>query len=127
MAEEKKEVKKVAPVKVVAKKTTVKKETVAKEVAPKTEVKAVEVKKVEKKEVVKKVEKKEKAKAPYTSSGELMVELVNSLAGCTKKQIRTANALALRKIGDKKLHKDNPAIRGMVKIVAHLVKVEKVS
>jgi large subunit ribosomal protein L30 len=36
-------------------------------------------------------------------------------------------ALGLKKINDTKIHKDNPAIRGMVGIVAHLVKVEKVA
>ena len=78
-----------------------------------------------------KSEKKEKDKgtkkpAPYVSSGEIRVELAHGVAGCTKKQVRTVQALGLKKIGDVRVHKDNPAIQGMVRVVAHLVRVEKV-
>ncbi|MCL2570048.1 MAG: 50S ribosomal protein L30 [Firmicutes bacterium] len=55
----------------------------------------------------------------------MRVELVRSVAGCTKRQIRTVMALGLRdKIGTVKIHKDNPAIRGMCNVVEHLIKVE---
>jgi len=69
---------------------------------------------------------KPKGKAPYETAGEITVIMVHGTQGCTKRQIRTVMALGLRKIGDKKVHKDNPAIRGMCRIVEHLVKVEKV-
>lgn len=103
----------------------------------KTEVKAVskaEVKapaKAEVKTTVKtaapKKEKGVKKAAPYSSNGQVRVELVHSTASCTKKQIRTVQALGLKKLNDVHIHKDNPAIQGMIRIVAHLVKVEKVS
>ena len=69
--------------------------------------------------------KKEKATAPYETNGEMTVTLTGGLQGCTKRQLRTVKALGLSKIGDSKVHKDNPAIRGMCKIAEHLVKVEK--
>ena len=64
---------------------------------------------------------------PYISDGEIEVKLVRGLQGCTEKQLRTVEALGLKKTNDVKLHKDNPAIRGMCNVVAHLVKVTKVS
>jgi len=66
-----------------------------------------------------------KGKAPYETNGEMTVTLTGGLQGCTKKQLATVKALGLRRTGDSKLHKDNGAIRGMVTIVHHLVKVEK--
>ena len=85
-----------------------------------------------KKEVAPKAAPKKAAKATpaeytYTSNGEIRVELVRGLAGCTKRQIATTQALGLKRIGDAKVHKDNVAIRGMCNVVAHLVKVTKVS
>ena len=77
----------------------------------------------------KKVEAKPVAKreAPYVSNGEIRVELVRSIAGCTKRQIQTVRALGLgSKIGTTRVHKDNLAIQGMCKLVEHLVKVEKI-
>jgi ribosomal protein L30 len=55
----------------------------------------------------------------------MTIVLVHGTSGCTKRQIRTILALGLKKVGDQKLHKDNQAIRGMVRVVAFLVKVEK--
>jgi large subunit ribosomal protein L30 len=74
-------------------------------------------------------EKKEKPAGglPYVSNGQISVELVKSTNSCTVRQIRTVQALGLSKINDKHIHKDNPAIRGMIEVVAHLVKVEKIS
>ena len=66
-----------------------------------------------------------KGTAPYETKGEMTVTLVKSKNGSTKKQLRTVQALGLKKIGDKKVHKDNPAIRGMCTVVAHLVKIEE--
>jgi len=84
--------------------------------------KAVPAKKVAPKDKI----DKPKSKVPYVSTGEITVELVKSTNGCTIRQIRTAQALGLKKMHDKKTHKDNPAIRGMCNLVAHLVKVEKI-
>ena len=97
----------------VAPKAAAAKPAVKKEVAPKVE-----------KPVAKK-EAKVKGKAPYETNGEMTVIMVHGLQGCTKRQLATMKALGLKKIGDSKLHKDNGAIRGMVAVVNHLVKVEK--
>ena len=70
--------------------------------------------------------KEEKGNLPYVSDGEIKVELIKSTVGCTERQIRTVQALGLKKINDTHVHKDNPAIRGMCTLVAHLVKVEKI-
>jgi ribosomal protein L30 len=124
-----------AAVKAPAKATAAKPAAVAKPVAakPAATAKAATPAKAEVKPVAKPAVKpvaaktKEKKKAPYVSNGTMNVTLVHGVAGCTKKQIRTVQALGLKKIGDVKLHKDNVAIAGMVRVVAHLVKVEKIS
>ena len=54
----------------------------------------------------------------------LKVTLVKSTIGCTESQIANVAALGLKKIRDTKEHNDTPAIRGMIKKVSHLVKVE---
>jgi large subunit ribosomal protein L30 len=55
----------------------------------------------------------------------LKITLVKSTIGAIKKHKQTVAALGLRKIGASKEHKDNPAIRGMIFKVKHLVKVEE--
>lgn len=55
----------------------------------------------------------------------LKVTLVKSTLGQKKDQIATVKALGLRKIGQTVEQQDNPQIRGMVRKVAHLVKVEE--
>ena len=59
-------------------------------------------------------------------AGELKVTLVRSTIGVIPKQRKTIEALGLRKINSVKMHKDNDAIRGMLRKVAHLVKVEEI-
>jgi len=76
--------------------------------------------------VKEKKDKTAKKPAPYVSNGEIRVELAHGVAGCTKKQIRTVQALGLKKTGDVRVHKDNPAIQGMIRVVAHLVRAEKI-
>lgn len=56
---------------------------------------------------------------------DLKVKLVKSLIGSNKSQIATAYSLGLRKIGDEKVHPDNPATNGKVKKIVHLVQVDK--
>jgi len=110
------------------------KATPAKSSAPKAE-KAPVAKVVAPKAVAPKVEKapakpvkstKPAGKAPYETNGEIRVTMIHGMQGCTKRQIRTMMALGMKKIGDTKIHKDNPAIRGMCRLTEHLVKVEKI-
>jgi len=54
----------------------------------------------------------------------LKVTLIRSLASCKEKQIKTAQALGLTKINSFVSVKDNGAMRGMITVVSHLVKVE---
>jgi len=59
-------------------------------------------------------------------AGELKVTLVRSTIGVIPKQKKTVEALGLGKINSSKVHKDNDAIRGMLRKVSHLVTVEEV-
>ncbi|MCL2837510.1 MAG: 50S ribosomal protein L30 [Oscillospiraceae bacterium] len=56
----------------------------------------------------------------------LKITLMRSTAGRKKDQIATVQALGLRKIRHTVEQKDNPAIRGMINRVSHLVSVEEV-
>lgn len=56
----------------------------------------------------------------------LKITLVKSTNGARKNQIATVKALGLKKIGSCVEQADNPQIRGMVRVVNHLVKVEEV-
>lgn len=56
----------------------------------------------------------------------LKITLVRSPLGRKQNQIRTVEALGLRKIRQSVLKDDNPAIRGMINTVSHLVEVEEV-
>jgi len=55
----------------------------------------------------------------------LQVTLVKSTNKAKQKQVATVEALGLRKIGSVVVQNDNPQIRGMIKVVSHLVKVEE--
>lgn len=52
--------------------------------------------------------------------------MVRGLAGKRKDQIGTLRCLGLRKPRQRVIHEDNPCIRGMVRKVAHLVKVREI-
>ena len=54
---------------------------------------------------------------------ELKVTLVKSTIGSKPKHKLTVQALGLRKLHQTVVQKDNPAIRGMVQSVRHLVTV----
>ena len=56
----------------------------------------------------------------------LNVTLVKSTIGAKPKQKSTAIALGLTKMNKTVLQDDNPAIRGMINKISHLVKVEEV-
>ena len=57
----------------------------------------------------------------------IKVTLVRSTIGALPKHKKTVEALGLRKINSSNVHEDNAAIRGMVKQVSHLVKVEEIN
>jgi large subunit ribosomal protein L30 len=55
----------------------------------------------------------------------LYVTLVRSPIGYTKDQKQTVLALGLRRMHQTIEHRDTPALRGMIRKVVHLVKVEE--
>ena len=55
----------------------------------------------------------------------LKITLVKSTIGAVPKNRKTVEALGLRKLHHSVEMPDNPAIRGMVRQVRHLVKVEE--
>jgi large subunit ribosomal protein L30 len=57
---------------------------------------------------------------------ELRITLVKSPIGRKPKHRLTALALGLRKLGATVVQKDNPAIRGMVRQIGYLLRVEEV-
>jgi large subunit ribosomal protein L30 len=56
-------------------------------------------------------------------AGTIIVRQVKSGIGFSMRQKRVLRALGLGRIGRERVHPDNPAIRGMVSAVCHLVKV----
>ncbi|MBW1709295.1 MAG: 50S ribosomal protein L30 [Deltaproteobacteria bacterium] len=58
---------------------------------------------------------------------ELKITQIRSLIGRIPKHRRTVRALGLTKINKTVIHKDSPEIRGMIKQVSHLVRVEEKS
>lgn len=55
----------------------------------------------------------------------IRVTLVRSPIGYTKDQKATVKALGLRRMHQTVEQKDNPAVRGMIQKVIHLVKIEE--
>lgn len=55
----------------------------------------------------------------------IRVTLVRSPIGYTEKQKRTVKALGLKKLNQTVDQVDNPAVRGMIAAVSHLVRVEE--
>lgn len=64
---------------------------------------------------------------PKKETGEkvIRVTLVRSPIGYTKDQKATVLALGLRRMHQTIEHKDNPALRGMIQKIIHLVQVEE--
>lgn len=61
-----------------------------------------------------------------TSTGKkLRVTLVRSPIGYKKDQRATARALGLRKLNQTVEHNDNPALRGMLNKIIHLLRIEE--
>lgn len=57
----------------------------------------------------------------------IQVEQIKSSIGCNKKQRNTLTALGLRGIGKTRVHENNDAVKGMINVVSHLVKVTEVN
>ncbi len=56
----------------------------------------------------------------------LQITLVRSPIGYTKRQKDTVRALGLRRMQQAVVRPDNPAIRGMVAAIPHLVRMEEI-
>lgn len=56
----------------------------------------------------------------------LKITLVKSTIGAVPKNKKTVEALGLKKIGASVERPDNKAVRGMIRQVRHLVKVEEI-
>ena len=56
----------------------------------------------------------------------LQITLTKSPIARLEKQIRTVEALGLRKIGQTVIKEDNPCVRGQIFRVRHMVKVEEI-
>jgi large subunit ribosomal protein L30 len=54
----------------------------------------------------------------------LKVTQVRGAIGCTRRQRESLKGLGLRRIGASVVVQDNPASRGLIRTVAHLVTVE---
>lgn len=59
-----------------------------------------------------------------TDTQYIKVTLTGSVIGRIEPQKRTAKAMGLRRIDDSIVVPDNPAVRGMVRAISHLVRVE---
>lgn len=57
----------------------------------------------------------------------LEITLIRSLIGRPEDQRVTVRTLGLRKVNHSVIQKDDPAIRGMVNKVSHLVNVKEIS
>jgi len=60
-----------------------------------------------------------------SSDKTIRVTLVKSPIGYTKDQKATVKALGLRRMHQTVEHKDNLAVRGMIRKVVHLVQIEE--
>lgn len=60
-----------------------------------------------------------------SKSKALRITLVKSPIGYSERQKRTVRALGLRRLRQTVEHVDNPAVRGMITKIQHLVQVEE--
>jgi large subunit ribosomal protein L30 len=56
----------------------------------------------------------------------LRVTQTRSAIGAVERHKRTLRALGLKRIRDSRVHQDTPQIRGMIRKVEHLIRVEEV-
>ncbi len=64
-------------------------------------------------------------KTGQTKAGRLRVMQTGSVIGCTERQRATLIGLGLNRLNRVRDLEDTPAIRGMIKKVGHLVRVER--
>ena len=57
---------------------------------------------------------------------DLKITLIKSTIGTMPKHKKTVQALGLRKINSSVVRPDNPATRGMLRRVSHLIKIEEI-
>lgn len=91
--------------------------------SPKTTTKTATKQPVKTEKVVNKVATAPKEAKPATKK--IKVTLVKSKFGYNKSQLVVVRTLGLNKIDSSNILPDNPATRGMVRKVCHLVKVEE--
>lgn len=60
-------------------------------------------------------------------ANEIKITLVKSTIGAKPNQKKNIVALGLNKLNSTVIKKDNPATRGMINVVSHLVSVEEIS
>lgn len=58
------------------------------------------------------------------ANGKLKITLTRSIIGRPQKHKQTVRALGLRKLNHSVEQPDNPAIRGMINKISHMVEVE---
>ncbi|MBR1926069.1 MAG: 50S ribosomal protein L30 [Clostridia bacterium] len=72
------------------------------------------------------MENEKTAPKKTTKSGKtIKITQIHSVICCTPKQRATMKALGFHTMNQTKIMPDNDAIRGMIKVVKHLVKVEE--
>ncbi|MED3661728.1 50S ribosomal protein L30 [Ureibacillus sp. FSL K6-8385] len=59
-------------------------------------------------------------------ANKLEITLIRSVIGASERQRKVVEALGLKKVNSTVEHADNPAIRGMINKVSHLVKVKEI-
>lgn len=59
------------------------------------------------------------------SAKTIKVTLKKSTIGCTQKQIATIKGLGLKKVRSARELENTPAVRGMIKKVIHMLKIEE--
>ena len=64
-------------------------------------------------------------KAAAKSGKTIKITQIHSVICCNPQQRKTMKALGFNKINQTKVMPDNDAIRGMIEVVKHLVKVEE--
>ncbi|MCX8124784.1 MAG: 50S ribosomal protein L30 [Spirochaetes bacterium] len=57
----------------------------------------------------------------------LRVKQIRSYIGAKPKQRATLRALGLRRMNAERIHEDTPVIRGMLKVVKHMVEVSEIN
>ena len=87
--------------------------------------------KTENVENIEKVEEVVEKKPKTTSKAkkakkEIKITLIRSACSAKPNQRKTCEALGLRKMNASKVVEDNPAVRGMIFTIKHLVKVEEI-